>query len=560
MVQRLKRRMKRHITQTPELERYYQEYRTDVRGFDVPSYPEELVDRVAASDFTYVGDFHTLLPAQKFVVRLVDMVLNHAAMKGRKLVVALEAFHSAKQEHIDAWQAGRCTFNELLEAASYRRNWGFPIKGYERIATLCQDRGVPIIGINSSPRGEEQLRRRDRHAAKVLVKARQEHPGALLLVLIGDLHIATKHLPAEVAALTPPGEEEPDSVIVYTNPETIYWSLTDDGLEYIVNVVKLSQNQFAVINATPLAKYESYLRFVEGVVDDRDWNPVGEPDGEAFDIEERTVEYAHQITSFLDIDLPGLPEFELAIWDHAEETVGEMSRRYGAEHKSLSGIIAQLHARQPAFIGPYGVYLHDFSLNDAADLAARLVLRALGWEKPFHRTRDAYYLDIIYEAFVYFATKIINPKRTCKRENDMVDWRRQEKMKRQPGKLARQLAGVVSDHVGPHLELMRTSIETGDPRLFVASRAWWQSRLPNRFQATRLLGARLGERLFYSVQIGLPTRLVEEGRGRYVTQGQLTRLLRDPAVPLADARGCYLKLWFDMADVVEHHRERDAWF
>ncbi len=559
MVKRLKRRMKRYITQTPELEKYYQEYRADVATFDVHSYPEELVQQVAKADIVYVGDFHTLLPAQKFLVRLIDMVQSHPTMKGRKMVVALEAFHSSKQKHIDAWQAGECTFFEFLERANYRRNWGFPVKGYQRISDLCQDRGIPIMGINSTSRSDDPLRSRDRHAAKLLHRVRKEQPDALILVFIGDLHVAEEHLPKDVADLCGTGHV-PNSVIVYTNPETIYWSLTEQKLEYMVNVVKLAHNRFAVINATPLAKYESYLRFVEGVVDDRDFDPVDEPGPLTFDIEEQTIDFAHRIAAYLGLDAFELPEFELATWDSEEETVGEMSRRYGADHRRVSGIIAALQSRQPAFIGPYGIYLHDFSLNDAADLAARLVLRYLGWEKPFDRTRSAYFADIVYEAFVYFATKVINPKRTCKREQDLADWTSRERMKRLPGKLSRQLAGVVGSQVGPHLELLHKALKADEPGLFKASRRWWQSPLCSRFQATRLLGARLGERLFYSVQIGLPKKQVLGGNRRRLTRSQATRLLLNPDILCADPRACYLQLWFDMADVVEHHQERAKWF
>ena len=295
-------------------------------------------------------------------------------------------------------------------------------------------------------------------------------------------------------------------------------------------------------------------------MDDRDWDPVVDPHNALLDIDEQTIEFADRIAHFLGVGPVEIPEFELATWDSAEETVGEMARRYGAEHKSLAGIISALRARQPAFIGPYGIYLHDFSLNDLADLAARLVLRSLAWEKPFARTRNAYYADITYEALVYFATKVINPKRTCKRESDLADWESQERMKRLPSKLSRQLAGVVGGQVWPHLEMLRKALDAGDPELFKASRSWWQSPLQNRFQASRMLGNRLGERLFYSVQVGLSKKQVKSGHRRRVTRGRMSKLLLDPASACADARACYLKLWFDMADVVEHHQERAKWF
>ncbi len=560
MVKRLKRRMKRYIRQTPELERYYQEYRRELHEFQVPSYPDELLQRIAASDITYVGDFHTLLPTQKLVVRILEMLASLESMAERPVVVALEAFHAAHQRHLDDYLAGRCTFQELLERSRYRRNWGFPVQGYQRIVETCRERGHRIIGINSTPRvSDAPLRARDERAAKVIVRERKRAPDALFLVLIGDLHVATTHLPEQVLQLSQRRKLPVRDVIVFTNAEDIYWELTSKNLEYMINVVKINSRCYCVMNATPLAMYESYLRFVEGVVDDREWDPFDDYPIAAPDIEEQIVDFARQMAFFLGLGDVDLPEFEVTTWEDVEETVPHLARRYGATPEEVPAIVSCLKARQPVFIGPYGLFLHQFSLNDAADAAARLLLRAFGWEKPLGGNRDDYFRDILHEALVYFATKVINPKRTCKRESDLADYARRERVRRPPAGNSAASQGVIESQVHPHLRRLWAALAAGDPRQFRVAPAWWRPPLSRRLQATRLLGFRLGERLFYSAQVGLPGALLRQGRNRRMTRRQVARLLRWPPAPGADVQRLYLDVWFATADVVEHHHKRDDW-
>jgi hypothetical protein len=560
MVFRLKNRMKRSVEQTPELVSYYAHYRREVTGFSVHSYPEELVQSIVEAQIAYVGDFHTLLPAQKFLVRLVDMVKSHPAMAQRPLVVALEAFHSAHQKHLEDYRSGTIGFPQLLERCAYRRNWGFPVGGYRRIVEACQAAAIPILGINSSPRGDNPLQRRDRHAAKIICRLMARRPDALVIVFIGDLHVATRHLPAQVTALATRQGADPSRVIVYSNPESIYWQLAQTGLEYMVNVVKVDRGRYAVLNATPLAKYESYLRFVEGVVDDRDWDPSGDANAITLDVEEQAGELYRRIVHYLGIHPLPLPDFELVTWDHKEETVGEMAMRYGALPQRRPAIVAALKARQTAFVGPYGVFLHQFSLNDAADLAGRLILRALGWKKPFERTRDAYFADIIYEGLVYFATKVINPKRTCKRKTDLERWVEREGQRGARGRSSPPLVTIVGRCVLPHLRALQRALATPEAMAMPVRRSWWQIPLHSRLQATRLLGSLLGERLFYSVQVGVPQAHIESGRTRFLTLAGVVALLRSPSNHETDSFSRYLEIWSNLADVTEHHRVRDDWF
>jgi hypothetical protein len=557
MVKRLKKRLKRFIDQTPELEQYYEEYRGELKPFTVLSYPEELIQRMSESQVVYVGDFHTLLQSQKLIVRFLEQLSNRPDLLARPIILMMEAFHHAHQHHLDAWFDGSIDFSTLLEHARYRQTWGFPVTGYQLILETCRQLGIRVMGINSSPRKTSApLARRDINAARTIVNTLDLYEDALLLVMIGDLHVASCHLPAKVLQRLDRQHKNVRDLIVYTNSESVYWQLTGMNLEYIVNIVKWNNRQFCVMNSTPVHKYDSYLRFVDGVMEVESQPTFSVP--AMTDFNEQVTELARQIGHFLSLGQIQLPDFELAAWYEPDETVADLAARYDANPDDVPGLAACLRARISFFIGPYGLFLHHFSLNDAADAAARLLLRSNGWEPKVKRSRKAFFHNIIYEALIYFAVKVINPKRTCKRQQDFHHWTTREHVNKPSRSPAVRHKGVVVQMVVPHLAAIWKHIDE-KPQVFTPDPRWWRARLSRQLEAELLLGHRLGERLFYSAQIGLPSKRIRQGRTRRLTREQVTDLLRHPPRASADSLPLYLNLWEATADVMEHHRTRTDW-
>jgi uncharacterized iron-regulated protein len=564
MVRRQKRRMKSFIEQTPELEAYYEEYRRELREFEVLSFPGEVQERMALCDVVYVGDFHTLLQSQKLAAKLLRMLSARTEMKDRRLVFAMETFLSAHQAHLDRYLAGKLAIDGLLETVNYKRNWGFPSEGYVELLETCKEQGFEVMGINSNPRGSaDKLAARDDHAARLIAGRLEAQPGCLIVVLIGDLHVATNHLPLKVLERMDQKGLQFRDLIVYTNSETLYWDLARMGLEYMVNVVKLDSRRFCIINSTPLAKYDSFLRFMEGTVDDGDEELMEEALPLGVDVQEQIREFARRMAAFL--ELPGLrlPEVEVVTFDDPFETVRELCARRDVPASEVGGITGALRARLPVFVGRFGILLHRYSLNDVADAAARLLLRTLGWRQDFKGNANSFYGLVLSEALAYFASKVINPKRTCKRLEDLEAW--SAKGRRQALRRSGKRRGtgydrpaMIRDCVVPHVRSLPGYCDDEVPRP-EPDPGSWAAPTHRRIDAAHTIGTLLGERLFFSSQVGLPASYLKAGKNRRLNRRQIAALMQRPPDPTGDVFPHYLSVWEATADVVEHHSSRGEW-
>src|SRR5262249_43155863 len=81
---------------------------------------------------------------------------------------------------------------------------------------------------------------------------------------IGELHIAPPHLPRVVdAALHKRGLGTRRALVVYQNCEEIYWQLTARGLEHEVEVVKVREGEWCVVNTPPIIAQQSFLNWLD---------------------------------------------------------------------------------------------------------------------------------------------------------------------------------------------------------------------------------------------------------------------------------------------------------
>src|SRR5205807_435060 len=75
------------------------------------------------------------------------------------------------------------------------------------------------------------LESRDAYAARRIAAAVRAHPGARVLTLTGQLHVAPPHLPAAVQRALGEDGRHLQSITVYQNCEDIYWALQRGGHE-----------------------------------------------------------------------------------------------------------------------------------------------------------------------------------------------------------------------------------------------------------------------------------------------------------------------------------------
>src|SRR5205085_3084116 len=100
------------------------------------------------------------------------------------------------QAALDAFLAGRIPTAGFLERIDYRRHHRFDV--WPHFAPIFEEasrRKLPVVGIDAAG----SLDDRDRYAARRIARAALAHPGAQVLTLTGQLHVAPPHLPAAVA-------------------------------------------------------------------------------------------------------------------------------------------------------------------------------------------------------------------------------------------------------------------------------------------------------------------------------------------------------------------------
>ncbi|GIW71719.1 MAG: hypothetical protein KatS3mg102_1261 [Planctomycetota bacterium] len=393
-------RLKREIEDSfgglpPAVQVYYDEYWREISSFERLASRQELLRACAAADLVYLGDYHTLRQSQQTAHWLLGELAGH----GRPIVVCMEMVPSTHQPVLDAYQAGALTEQEFLAAIDYTNTWDFHWEPYRELLRLCRRRGLRVVGINSEPDDTrpDRVIERDLHAARLIATEALAHPEALVFVFDGDLHVARDHLPLIVDAELRPRGVRRRRVVVHQNAEPIYWQLAEEGLERVVDVVRIAADCYCVFSATPLVALQSYVLWEQNHAELHDHSaPIwrGERWGEV-DLAEQVHEIVHTLARFLEIEHERLDDFQVyTTHDLDFLEVLEADERFSPA--MLREIKRHVRRGESYFI-PYAniIYLADISLYRAAEEAAHFLNVLLaGFSGERREVRDAFYFRI----------------------------------------------------------------------------------------------------------------------------------------------------------------------
>jgi|GEM_PF-1830443 len=414
---RLISRLKREIfgVDKTHRSRYIREFNAEFRRFRRVATAEEVLDRAAKADVVYFGDYHPLDSSQDWALRL----MHDLTARGRRVVLALEMIYVHQQEHLDRWMQGSMTEEEFLDAIDYRSEWGFSWASFRRLFAQAKDPFIPIFGIDSEPREHLRLiRRRDRLAARRIATIRRFFPKHAILVVVGESHLASNHLPAAVRAAI--GEPFRETVIVQ-NVDEIYWELLRAGREN-AEAVEIDRTRFCLVTTSPLLKYRAYRDIIDM------W-----ADGEEGD---RHTPFVHDaiksILSFLDA---GGPKRTVTMRGGWRETIGGALPEVRFR-KTYRAFAAHLRSRRippreilragerlasggAAYVpAENAVLVTEFRPQAALREAARFVVHALrddlgGARPPRRGPADAFYRAVIDEALICLSVETVNPAGEC---------------------------------------------------------------------------------------------------------------------------------------------------
>lgn len=450
------------------LRQYAKSLDLEFRGGWRPSSEAEFIRSLSAAKVVLSGDFHAYAQSQRAHLRILRDLVTH-----EEVILGLECLPAGSEKAIEKFLSGRLTEKKFLEEIRWDRDWGFPWENYRPLFELARDRGLMVRGLNG--KSGLSLAARDQHMAGVIQKLRAEHPDALIYVVVGEWHLAARHLPRRVRGNSKSG----GVMVLFQDIEQLYFRLARSkaaASEYL----KAGGNRFCLMVSPPWMKWQSYLMYLEHAYD-RDLQ------------EDLAIDYSDHVASLVEVlenDLKiAANKARLQVYCPNSQT--SLSRLKLSLPKRLNKILVFHLERDMSFLLPEKdwLYLARPTINHASALAGQFIHAQLA-----HRRRALWNVPkdfpalIWTEAVGFFFSKWINPKR--KAENwDSLRLRLEASSPKDKGRMALLLA---LDH------RLTEVVWTQTRRL--RKPGFRPKSLTAYIEAAHLTGELLGERLFQKVR------------------------------------------------------------
>jgi Haem-binding uptake, Tiki superfamily, ChaN len=418
--------------------KYLKDFSAAYRTYEAVVDGARVHDRVQAADLVLIGDYHALPACQRFAAALLE---QRALAGDRPVVLGVETIFARDQHILDEWWRREIDENELRERMRFQLDWGYDWAPFYELLVTAREHSDAIYGLDCMPR--EDLRKigaRDRHAAEKIAEIRGWHPGAAILVLFGESHLAPAHLPREVRAVLP----EERMLTVLQNVDALYWRAAGEQNDR-VEAVRVAEDVICVFNATPLEKYENYRlcldRWKREESDAPDLGPT------VYNLIDGLVRFfginrysPHNTTQpkFL-VDL--LPEVYCR---SSDGLLRRLLSRKGVSEEEREAMLQRVEERGCAYLPQVNAfYMHDFQMVQASEEAARflhhacrgLPARVTAREEAADEPADFFYGRVLENALAYFGSRVLYPARAAVRESDLRDLSEQtrEDVERQTG-------------------------------------------------------------------------------------------------------------------------------
>jgi len=421
---------------TPEMKRYYREYKREVADFSRYADVKELIKKIPKSDIVYCGDYHTLGQAQKAQLKILSEILKER----KDVLIGMEMVYIQHQKVLDSYIRGEISEGEFLEGSKYYEKWGFNWENYKPILRLAIDNGLRVIGLNYPAFNvRNSLSLRDTKAAQIIARLTLENPDKLIFVIFGDMHIASTHLPRRVKNELDKKNVARKHIIVFQNSDDIYFKLVKRNMENKIDVVMLKRNTYCIMNTTPYIKYQSRIHWME----DRDYYvckfyDIGIDKGSRGDevvFEDDVEELIDTLTRYFMLSADDIPDFQVFSYD-SKILVNRM-RDNNVDMKYFRRML-KLH--DSFFIPEHNILcLGKPNTNHMAEQATVFLYHVNSLydegKLPFV---DRYFARIIINALGFLGSKIINPKRKCSRIKDYAFFLEKYHNRKLKGKLKSQ--------------------------------------------------------------------------------------------------------------------------
>jgi Haem-binding uptake, Tiki superfamily, ChaN len=405
------------------MNRYHREFSSSLPNDFKYTAPGKILNAIDHNKVTLFGDFHSHKQNQRAflrILRLYDMRPDRAP-----LIVCLEMFRSKDQNHVNAWMNELIGDQELLELTHYEKNWGFSWDNYKPILEFCRLRNIPVIGINSARAGKDTLTNRDAHTSKLMGKILKRNKNSKILCLIGEFHLADKHLPNFLST------QQLSTLRIFANLDKYFFSIQQKKLHQRDEYLELSNGTYCIINSPPWMKWHSQslweeikklgpIKYLQNSISSNDddrfefWDD--ETTDDDIDLDYHLKLLQKQITEFLKIPYKN-SQLEVFSATHDQSAL-DLSHLTKIERETFL-----TRANEDGFavdLLKKNVYMPEISTNHMAAAAGQMIFASFrDFERKNQDLDEAFSLSCLKFMFGFLANKILNPRVPLQNSKDL---------------------------------------------------------------------------------------------------------------------------------------------
>ncbi|MBL7713991.1 MAG: ChaN family lipoprotein [Bdellovibrionales bacterium] len=439
------------VQQPSEIRKYHSEFEKDFSKKSPGDFKKkaDLIADVRSHRVTFIADFHTFQQAQRTALR----ILRSSVKPGENWAIGLELVPSKHQNVLDDFIAGKIQADEFRKRINYNESWGFPWENYSPLFEWAKTHRISMIALNRPSEfanllKESDLKERDRWAAGILTDRLAEDPDLKIVVLYGELHVATSHLPTELKTVSQKywkkqsiKSDLPDSIVIHQNHDRTFWKLAESPSKSEIlkttNILLLRKGVYCVFSAPPWAKLSSWLNWIEHdqvLIQGPQARSPDTDDEDEWEPETDLLSLIQQIsdTIFKTIELPS-PGFESLTFRNLGQAdlVADHLRSADLTAFERSHFESLFRLGKDFYLAKTGlVFYRTPSLNLLSEVSALLL-----WRRQ-NRTYDIaiqsdedFCREVLMQAFGFWGSLLLNPNRKCdflkdlrkrKKESEMI--------------------------------------------------------------------------------------------------------------------------------------------
>jgi hypothetical protein len=244
--------------------KYIKEFNHEFDTFQNVCNPKDIGEQAKKANLIWIADYHALGQSQAYAAEF----LQQLAERKSNFVVAVEPVFARNQKILDRWMNGNISEREFLDGIHYDDEWGCDWHGYKEIFTTARDLRIPVYGVDCHPRNDmRSIGRRDLGVARQIGRLMEKNPGRTVVVIFGESHLATNHLPFRVREILGRKGIDLRELLVVQNIDALYWKLQESG-HGEARAVRVRDGCYCVFNASPIEKYESFRQYLHRCIEE----------------------------------------------------------------------------------------------------------------------------------------------------------------------------------------------------------------------------------------------------------------------------------------------------